>query len=192
MVVRVATPLARHYGFIDDFDLGVGVPGGTEKFVKLNQLAADAGLCIFGADIEKAFNHMLRIDIWNAVQALDCPLLTLWFCFFFHTSPIVHFSADTRSSFNINNSVQYTLWEGVAQGDPCSSLLFVITLSFILRDFKLKYPGLVLLTVIDDTSLIFPNSLTPILPSVCKDFSDILRLHNLHVNSDKTVIYRNL
>jgi hypothetical protein len=190
MVTRVATPLARDYGLIDDFDLGVGVPGGTEKFVKLNQLAADAGLCIFGADLEKAFNSIRRIDIWNAVQALDCPLLTSWFCFFFHTPPTVYFAADTSLPFDMNNTVQYVLWEGVAQGDPCSSLLFVMTLSFILRDFKLRYPDLALLTVIDDTSLIFPDSLASILPSVCEDFSATLQCHNLIVNSGKTVVYR--
>jgi hypothetical protein len=190
MVSRVATPLARELGLIGDFDLGVGVPGGTEKFVKLNQLAADAGLSIFGADIEKAFNSMLRIDIWNAVQALECPLLTSWFCFFFHIPPTVHFSVDTRATFDMNNTVQYVLWEGVAQGDPCSSLLFVITLSFILSDFKVKYPGLALLTVIDDTSLVFPDSLSPTLPSVCAEFSDILIRRNLVVNADKTVVFK--
>ena len=99
MVCRTATPFARDACFIDDFDLGVGVPGGTEKFVKLNQLAADAGLTIFGADLEKAFNSMRRADIWAAVQALNCPLLTSWFCFFFHESPVVLFSADPRSPF---------------------------------------------------------------------------------------------
>jgi hypothetical protein len=190
MVCRTATPLARDAGFIDDFDLGVGVPGGTEKFVKLNQLAADAGLTIFGADLEKAFNSMLRADIWAAVQALNCPLLTSWFCFFFHEPPVVFFSADPRSPFDTSNTIQYTLWEGVAQGDPCSSLLFVITLNFILRDFKARYPGVVLATVIDDTSLIFPNSLSPSLPIIAADFVATLAAHNLVVNADKTVVYK--
>ena len=190
MVCRTATPLARDAGFIGDFDLGVGVPGGTEKFVKLNQLAADAGLTIFGADLEKAFNSMKRSDIWAAVQNLNCPLLTSWFCFFFHQPPVVLFSADPRSSFNVSNTIQYTLWEGVAQGDPCSSLLFVITLSFILRDFKSHHPGIVLATVIDDTSLIFPDTLSPTLPTVTAELVSILTAHNLPVNTDKTVVYK--
>jgi hypothetical protein len=185
-----STPLARDAGFIDDFDLGVGVPGGTEKFVKLNQLAADAGLTIFGADIEKAFNSMKRSDIWAAVLELNCPLLTSWFCFFFHIPPTVFFSADPKSTFNLSNTVQYVLWEGVAQGDPCSSLLFVITLSFILRGFKARHPGLVLATVIDDTSLIFPNILSSSLPDFAADFVATLALHNLQVNTDKTVVYK--
>jgi hypothetical protein len=190
MVCRTATPFAQDAGFIDDFDLGVGVPGGTEKFVKLNQLAADAGLTIFGADLEKAFNSILRADIWAAVQALNCPLLTSWFCFFFHESPVVLFSTDPRSPFNTDTTIQYTLWEGVAQGDPCSSLLFVITLSFILRDFKARHPGIVLATVIDDTSLILPTSLSSDLPSIAADFVATLAAHNLVVNSDKTVVYK--
>ena len=190
MVCRTATPLARDAGFIGDFDLGVGVPGGTEKFVKLNQLAAEAGLTIFGADIEKAFNSMLRADIWAAVQNLNCPLLTSWFCFFFCVPPVVLFSADPRSPFSSSNSIQYTLWEGVAQGDPCSSLLFVITLSFILRDFKARHPAIVITTVIDDTSVIFPESLSPTLPVVAADFVTTLCEHNLSVNKEKTIIYK--
>ena len=191
MVCRTATPLARDCGFINDFDLGVGVPGGTEKFVKLNQLAADAGLTIFGADIEKAFNSMKRSDIWAAVQELNCPLLTSWFCFFFHTPPTVLFSADPRSPFDLSNTVQYTLWEGVAQGDPCSSLLFVITLSYILRPFKARHPELVLTTVIDDTSLIFPDNLSHTTPTVTADLVNTLAGHNLQVNVDKTIVYKN-
>jgi hypothetical protein len=190
MVCRTATPLARDAGFIDDFDLGVGVPGGTEKFVKLNQLAAEAGLTIFGADLEKAFNSMKRADIWAAVQELNCPLLTSWFCFFFHEPPTVAFSCNPQSFFDPSNTVQYTLWEGVAQGDPCSSLLFVITLSFILRPFKARYPGLVLATVIDDTSLIFPDVLSPLLPVAAEDFVATLSDHNLIVNTEKTVVYK--
>jgi hypothetical protein len=190
MVSCVATPLARDLGLIGDFDLGVGVPGGTEKFVKLNQLAAAAGLTIFSADIEKAFNSMRRCDIWAAVQQLNCPLLTSWFCFFFHEPPVVHFSIDPRSSFNINNSIQFTLWEGVAQGDPCSSLLFVITLSYILSGFKSRYPDAALLTVIDDTSLVFPDSLSPFLPTVVQDFVHTLDSHNLVVHAEKTTIFK--
>jgi hypothetical protein len=90
----------------------------------------------------------------------------------------------------MSNVVQYTLWEGVAQGDPCSSLLFVITLNFILRGFKSRHPGLVLATVIDDTSLIFSDALSPTLPAVVTDLVDVLRDHNLIVNIDKTVIFK--
>ena len=192
MVCRTATPLARDAGFIGDFDLGVGVPGGTEKFVKLNQLAAAAGLTIFGADLEKAFNSMKRADIWAAVQALNCPLLTSWFCFFFHEPPTVYFSVDPKSSFNLSNSIPYILWEGVAQGDPCSSLLFVITLSYILRGFRSRHPGLVLASVIDDTSLIFPDALSPSLPTVSADFASTLLQHNLQVQVEKTVVYKSV
>ena len=190
MVCRTATPIARNAGLIDDFDLGVGVPGGTEKYVKLNQLAAEAGLTIFGADLEKAFNSMLRADIWAAVQYLNCPLLTSWFCFFFHDPPVVLFSADPRSPFNAQNTIQYTLWEGVAQGDPCSSLLFVVTLSYILRDFKSRNPNVVLATVIDDTSLFLPDTLSPDLPTIAADLVSTLDAHNLIVNTDKTVVYK--
>jgi hypothetical protein len=189
MVTEVSFSFARNKGLIGDFDLGVGVPGGTEKFVKLNQLAAAAGVPIFSADVEKAFNTMLRADIWNTVLYLNCPLLTSWFCFFFHLPPKVFFSADPSSPFNMSNSIEYTLWEGVAQGDPCSSLLFVITLSHILMPFKIKYPNTVLTTVIDDTSLIFSDSSAQLLPSITLDYVDILGRHNLKVNVSKTVVF---
>jgi hypothetical protein len=189
MVADVAFPLARDKGLIGDFDLGVGIPGGTEKFVKLNQLAAAAGCPILSADVEKAFNTMLRADIWDAVQYLDCPLLTSWFCFFFHTPPKVFFAADPMSAFHVSNTITYTLWEGVAQGDPCSSLLFVITLSHILKDFKLRHPDTILATVIDDTSLIFSNSSAQRLPLITLNFINTLQLHNLKVNTSKTVLF---
>ena len=189
MVVTVAVPCAQALGFISTFDLGVGVPGGTEKFVKLAQLSADAGLTILSADLERAFNSMKRSDIWRAVQAMDCPLLTSWFCFFFHKPPSVHFSADPSLPFDMNNSVQYTLWEGVAQGDPCSSLLFVITLSFILRGFRARHPQALLATVIDDTCITLPQSHAHTLPVVSSDFTNTLQLHNLHVNKPKTIVY---
>jgi hypothetical protein len=191
MVVLTAVPLAQASGFITAFDLGVGVPGGTEKFVKLAQLAADAGLTILSADLEKAFNCMKRSDIWRAVQALDCPLLTSWFCFFFHKPPSVHFSADPSSPFDMSNSVQYILWEGVAQGDPCSSLLFVITLSFILRGFRRRHPQALLATVIDDTCISLPPSHAHALPAVIADYANTLQLHNLHINKPKTIVYCN-
>jgi hypothetical protein len=189
MVTEASFPLARDKGLIGDFDLGVGIPGGTEKFVKLNQLAAAAGIPVFSADIEKAFNTMLRTDIWNTVLYLNYPLLTSWFCFFFHLPPKVFFSVDPLAPFNISNCIEYTLWEGVAQGDPCSSLLFVITLSHILRDFKLRHPHTVLTTVIDDTSLIFSDASAMNLPSITLDFVDTLKCHNLKVNLPKTTVF---
>jgi hypothetical protein len=191
MVTLVALPLARDTGMIGDFDLGVGIPGGTEKFVKLNQLAAAGGIPIISADIEKAFNTMRRIDIWKAVCYLDCPLLKSWFCFFFQRPPKVLFSVDPLSPFSIANTVEYTLWEGVAQGDPCSSFLFVITLSHILSDFKLRHPDTVLATVIDDTSLMVSETSSHNLPLIATDFFDTLDQHNLKVNISKTIAYCN-
>jgi hypothetical protein len=189
MVVIEAVPCAQALGLISSFDLGVGVPGGTEKFVKLAQLAADAGLTIFSADLEKAFNTMKRADIWRSVQHMDCPLLTSWFCFFFHKPPQVYFATDPTIPFCMDNTTQYILWEGVAQGDPCSSLLFVITLSYILRGFKTRHPQALLCTVIDDTIITLPSDKAHTLPTVASDYSNTLQLHNLHINPPKTVIY---
>jgi len=191
MVVLEALPRAQLLGLISAFDLGVAVPGGTEKFVKLAQLAADSGLTVLSADLEKAFNTMKRSDIWRAVQHMNCPLLTSWFCFFFHKSPTVYFSADPSSPFNTVNSVQYILWEGVAQGDPCSSLLFVITLSFILRGFRGRHPEALMTTVIDDTCITMPVAHAHKLPAVAADYVNTLQLHNLHINAPKTIIYCN-
>jgi hypothetical protein len=189
MVTLEAVSCAQQLGLISTFDLGVGVPGGTEKFVRIAQLAAESGLTILSADLEKAFNNMKRSDIWRAVQHLNCPILTSWFCFFFHLPPVVHFTKDPTAPFELNGSHKCVLWEGVAQGDPCSSFLFVVTLSFILAGFKRRHPNALLITVIDDTCITLPADHSHTLPSVAADFINTLQLHNLHVNSSKTIVY---
>ena len=140
LVMQEALPAARDLGLISSFDFGVAVPGGCEKFVKAAQTAAALGCTLVSCDLEKAFNNVLRKDVWDAVRFINCPILTSWFCFFYHEAPRVHFSADPTKPFTMNNVVTYTLQEGVAQGDPLSSLLFVVTLAYILREHRASHP----------------------------------------------------
>jgi hypothetical protein len=127
----------------------------------------------------------MRKDLWKAAQHLNCPLLKSWFCFFYHTSPRVHFSADPSSLFDMNNVCTYTLHEGVAQGDPLSSLLFVATLSYILKGHSARFPNLHRLSVIDDICFIA----SPLVPEALDDLSDILHIRNLRLNKAKTTIF---
>ena len=180
---------AREKGLISDFDFGVAVPGGCEKFIKAAQAAALNSCTIVSCDIEKAFNNVLRRDLWRTVQFLQCPILSSWFCFFYHEHPRVLFAADPLSPFNINNVISYTLFEGVAQGDPLSSFLFVCTLSYILRGHRNRFPSFIRTSVIDDICFISAPDSSSIVPAALNDFSDILHTHNLQLNKTKTTLY---
>jgi hypothetical protein len=189
MVMTEALPHARDSDLISLFDFGVAVPGGCEKFVKCAQAAASAGCTLVSCDLEKAFNNTLRKDIWNAVQFLNCPLLTSWFCFFYHTPPRVHFAADPSAPFSMNNVATYTLHEGVAQGDPLSSFLFVITLSYILRGHRTRFPHFIRTSVIDDICFVSAPEHSHLTPAALEDLHNILHTHNLKLNKSKTTIY---
>jgi ribonuclease HI len=189
MVMTASLAAAREKGLISEFDFGVAVPGGCEKFVKAAQAAASAGCTLVSCDLEKAFNNVLRKNLWSTVQFLQCPLLTSWFCFFYHTHPRVHFAIDPLSPFNMNNVTSYTLFEGVAQGDPLSSFLFVCTLSYILRDHRNIFPSFIRTTVIDDICFISAPENSSLVPSALNLLSDILLAHNLRLNKPKTTLY---
>jgi len=189
MVTEQAIPYARTLGLISPFDLGIGVPGGCEKFVKLAQVAAELGSTILSCDLEKAFNNVLRRDVWAAVQFLNCPLMTSWFCFFFHQDPVVHFAADPSLPFSLGNSIQYTLYEGVAQGDPAASFLFNITVAYILREHRARHPLVIRTSIHDDLAFHMDPSCGATLPLLAADLSSTLRLHNLTLNNSKTVVF---
>jgi ribonuclease HI len=189
MVMTEALPHAHVANLISAFDFGVAVPGGCEKFVKLAQAAALAGCTIVSCDLEKAFNNVLRRDLWETVQHLNCPLLTSWFCFFYHVPPRVHFAADPSAPFTLNNVATYTLHEGVAQGDPLSSFLFVCTLAFILRSHRSMYPDFIRTSVIDDLCFYVAPSCSRCLLPALDDLDSILKRHNLLLNKSKTTLY---
>ncbi len=129
------------------------------------------------------------LNIPHESPYIHCPILTSWFCFFYHHAPRVHFAADPLSPFNINNTVSYSLEEGVAQGDPLSSLLFVVTLAYILIGHRQRYPEAIRTTVIDDVCMSFAPAHSHLVPFALHDFYACLQQHNLTLNQIKTTIY---
>lgn len=189
MVMQEALPTVRDLGLISEFDFGVAVPGGCEKFVKLAQVAAEMGCTVISCDLEKAFNNVLRKDLWETVRFINSPVLTAWFCFFYHDSPRVHFASDPHSPFSMSSVVSYTLHEGVAQGDPLSSLLFVATFAYILRGHREQFPQAIRTTVIDDVCLVLAPEHSHLTTTALNSFDSCLRQHNLSLNQAKTTIY---
>ena len=189
MLMLTALPSARDKGLISELDFGVAVPGGCENFVKAAQAAAACGCTLVSCDLEKAFNNVLRKDLWSTVLFLECPLLTSWFCFFYHMHPRVHFAVDPLSPFSMSNVTIYTLFEGVAQGVPLSSLLFVCALAYILRGHRNRFPSFIRTSVIDDICFMTAPKAGSIIPTALHDFSYILHIHNLRLNKLKTTIY---
>ncbi len=189
MVIQEALPAARAAGLITPLDLGIGVPGGPEKYVKIARVAAELGCTILSCDLEKAFNSVLRADVWEAVQHVKCPLLSAWFCFFYSEKPSVYFNADPSLPFSMVNTVQYTQHEGLGQGDPASQLYMNITLAHILLQHRERHPDVLRASIHDDLMFICKARGGGALPVWAADLQATLLAHNLKLNVSKTIVY---
>jgi ribonuclease HI len=177
-LVRIASALvfqevihqASTLGFLSCWELGCGIKSGAEIFGRIGAVTAHHGMVVAVFDVEKAFNNIRRSDIKNAVEALNHPLLSAFTSFLFASNPTVHFKDASRSA-------SFTLWQGILQGNPLSTFLFSLTICWILKPFRAKYPLSLTPSFVDDLQLIGIPS--PEYAPMLKDFMLLFHSHGL-------------
>lgn len=174
LVFRQVLPPAIRKGFISLFDLGAGKKSGAEIFGRLAALFAQAGAPVAVFDVMKAFNNLRRQDIKDAVKAFNDPLL----------SAIVHFlfSKDSKVSFTCPlNGRTFEIWltKGIHQGNPLSVFLFVLTIAFILKPFREKYPQAVVPSFVDDLLFTMAPRCIDQYPAALQEFIQLFADHGL-------------
>jgi hypothetical protein len=172
--------------FISKFDFGVSRRAGTEIFARISHLNAAQGGAIICADCSLAFNRVRRSDMLTAVLELNNSLLTAWFCSRFKISPIVVFKGPRDCQ-----DLVMPMPEGILQGDPLSSFLFSLTMAYILRPLRLRYPNILFTSYADDLNTVVPAPLVHLLPAIATEFKDLLTAHGLVLNfdSDKSFVF---
>jgi ribonuclease HI len=177
--------------FLTQFDLGAGVTGikaGAEIFSRIAEMASLGGCIITAMDVKKAFNNLRRKDIKAAVADFNNPLLTAFVHFLFERDPVVTFK-DRLSQ----DSVVFTLTEGILQGNPLSVFIFALTLAYILRPLRLKHQKhSIIPAFVDDMLFISNPSQTQVYPQMLDDFFQTFSEHGLEFDlniSAKTSVY---
>ena len=137
-------------GKLDIFDLGVATKSGAEIFGRLGALFARSGSPVAVFDIIKAFNHLRRKDIFDAIQDFNNPLLSAFVSYLFSKDSKVTFKCPLTGELFI-----CWLTKGIHQANPLSVFIFCLTIAYILRGFRLQHPGIIVATFVDDFLLIF-------------------------------------
>ena len=174
LVFEAVLPPALQNQFLTDFDLGAGRKTGAEVFGRLAALFAAAGAPIAVFDIIKAFNNLRRRDIKAAVEAFNHPLLTAFVHFMFSRDSKVTFSCPLTG-----NIFLAWLTKGIHQGNPLSVFIFCLTIAFILKPFREKYPQALIPTFVDDLIFAMPARCMHDYPAALEDFMALFKNHGL-------------
>ena len=174
LVFETVLPRALQQHFLTDFDLGAGRPNGAEAFGRLAALFASMGAPIAVFDIIKAFNNLRRKDIMAAVAAFNHPLLSAFVHFMFSRDSKVTFTCPiTGQAFNT------WLTKGIHQGNPLSVFIFCLTIAFILKPFRQKYPDALIPAFVDDLQFAMPPSSLESFPEALQEFISLFQEHGL-------------
>jgi ribonuclease HI len=174
LVFETVLPLALQQQFLTDFDLGAGRKTGAEVFGRLAALFAAAGAPIAVFDIIKAFNNLRRCDIKAAVEAFNHPLLTAFVHFMFSRDSKVTFSCPLTG-----NTLCVWLTKGIHQGNPLSVFIFCLTIAFILKPFRNKYPQALIPAFVDDLVFSMPAQYIHDYPIALDEFISLFKSHGL-------------
>jgi ribonuclease HI len=181
LVFEIVLPQALQQRFLTEFDFGAGRKSGAEIFGRLASLFSQSGAPVAVFDIIKAFNNLRRRDILNAVAAFNHPLLTAFVHFMF--------SRDSKVTFTcpITGTTFHTwLTKGIHQGNPLSVFIFCLTIAFILKPFREKYPQALIPTFVDDLLFAMPMSSTELYPAALGKFISLFQAHGLRFDLSDT------
>jgi hypothetical protein len=134
-------------------DFGYGRQGGTENVIQavnaLFRKRIDSGenFILLQLDFENAFNGVFRKAIFDRIRQV-CPELLPFARYRYRDLKV--FFLDALDEFKIDSKA------GVSQGCPCSPALFQMVMTQVLEEVR-KMPEVVVLSYLDDVSLIFKS-----------------------------------
>ncbi|GJY79821.1 reverse transcriptase domain-containing protein [Tanacetum coccineum] len=166
-------------GYLDGFQFGVGVAGGSEAILhSVNRLIEacgdDVGLSMLLVDFKNAFNLIDREVMLREVR-LRCPPISRWveFCY----------SNPARLYYG-----EHTLWscQGVQQGDPLGPLLFSLVLHPLICKIRDSFSLSLHVWCLDDGTIVGD---TMVVEKVLKLIMEDGPGRGLHLNVDKTEVF---
>jgi hypothetical protein len=174
LVFEIVLPRALHQKFLTDFDFGAGRKSGAEIFGRLAALFSQNGAIVAVFDIIKAFNNLRRQDIKDAIAAFNHPLLTAFVHFMFSRDSKVTFACPITGQ-----TFETWLKTGIHQGNPLSVFIFCLTIAFILKPFRAKYPNALIPTFVDDLQFAMPRQASGLFPTALEEFITLFQNHGL-------------
>jgi hypothetical protein len=175
LVFEEILPIAFQGEFLTLFDLGAGSKSGAEIFGRIGALLSRSGAAVAVFDVTKAFNNLRRADIKDAVEAFDQPLLSAFVHFLFSKNSKVSFQCPSSDFFFVA-----FLTKGIHQGNPLSVFIFCLTIAFILKPFRAKYPDVLVVTYVDDFLFSMPKAAMALFPLILAEFIQLFESHGLH------------
>jgi ribonuclease HI len=193
-LVRVASTLVFNQvikpaidgDFITAFDLGCSRQNGAEIFGRVAAMCASMGHIVTVFDVVKAFNNLRREDIKAAVANFNNPLLSAFVHFLFERPHSVAFTDGDRTEIFLQK-------QGILQGNPLSVFIFALTISWMLKEFRHKYPKSLTPTYVDDVQLAAP--IDENYPTMLAEFTAVFNSHGLTFdvsNTAKTSVFSRL
>jgi ribonuclease HI len=187
LVFEKVLPPAIHKNFLTQFDLGAGVKSGAEIFGRVAAMMARSGAPVAVFDIKKAFNNLRRKDVFDAVEDFGNPLLTAFAHFLFSRASKVTFTCPLTGEVFC-----CFLTKGIHQGNPLSVFIFCLTIAYILKPLRAKYPQAVIAAFVDDIFLALNKTQISQFPELLQDFMTLFKEHGLQFDlssSAKSSVY---
>ena len=180
-LAKILPPLTEHVQY------GTGVPNGPASFAAAIQSAImdDAAPCVLQVDIANAFSAMDRDSLLSCLAHHAPAAYAQWQSKVhrYMQHPICVVKPNHES---IAGSAFLPVYEGVAQGDPLSALLFGTCVGLILRECQQALPAFKAYCYMDDIVAVAPaDMILPVFHLLEKELGH----YNLQVQAAKTTLW---